>query len=92
MSKSSDRTRVLHTAYNEYIPPAVPTSLLSMWRNALRSVFARFYIMGGTGGYVNIPLTIFRSSSLFGKNNSYLETNRLLSMPYVAYSTISSSL
>lgn len=38
------------------------------------------------------PRTIFLNSSLLGKNNSYFETKRFESMPYVAYSTINSSL
>ena len=40
----------------------------------------------------NIFFTILRSSALLGKKSSYCETNKLLSIPYVAYSTISSSL
>ena len=37
--------------------------------------------------YDNIFFTILRNSSLLGKKSSYWETKRLLSMPYVAYST-----
>ena len=42
--------------------------------------------------HFKIFITNLRNSSLLGKNNSYFETNKLESIPYVAYSTISSSL